>query len=98
MKAVRRKLAAWALCALLAVGVLFSGWFLVQEIRHTCIGSACPVCAGLQAAAQRLKSGARPAAAGTPAPVLHRAAPSADGPVLARPGITLVAHKVRLDN
>lgn len=98
MNAARRKPAAWVLCALLAVGILLSAWFLVREIRHTCTGESCPVCAGLQAAARRLNAGARAVSPAVPAPPVHRAAPLAGGPVRGRPGVTLVEHKVRLDN
>lgn len=98
MQAACRKPAAWMLCVLLAVGVFFSAWFLVRETRHTCTGDACPVCAGLQAAARRLKAGARPAAPTVAAPVLRRARPLEAGPVRTRPGTTLVDCKIRLDN
>ena len=54
MHPVGRKIAAWTLSVLLAVGVLFSAWFLAREIRHACTGQSCPVCACLQAAARQL--------------------------------------------
>lgn len=98
MKAVRRKTAAWALCVLLAVGLFLSAWFVVREVRHLCTGENCPVCAGMQAAAQRLKSGARPAAPATLNPAVRRPAVVAGGVVRLRPGTTPVDCKVRLDN
>lgn len=98
MKAACRKIAAWVLCVLLALGIFLSAWFLVREIRHACTGEACPVCAGLQAAAQRLRSGTRPASPAGMTPAVHRAEPAVWAPVRTRPGATLVEHKIRLDN
>lgn len=99
MSAVRRTLAAWALCALLVAGTLFSEWFLVREIRHTCTGANCPTCACLQLAARQLKTGARPSVrTAVRAAAAFAAATALSGAVCTLPGATLVARKIRLDN
>lgn len=99
MHPVGRKIAAWTLSVLLAVGVLFSAWFLAREIRHACTGQSCPVCACLQAAARQLKNGAGPAAhAAAVCSAVFGAVLLSGGAVQYLPGTTPVACKVRLDN
>lgn len=98
MPAVRRKPLAWALCVVLAAGLLFSAWFLAQEVRHTCTGAHCPVCACLQAAARQLHGGARPSARSAGALTRFRRVEAPGQAVMARPGSTLVDRKIRLDN
>lgn len=99
MQSIRRRLAGWVLCALLAAGVLVSAWFLVREVRHTCTGADCPICACLQWAARQLRSGARPASAAAAALTAAFAAVRVlGGGTRSLPGATLVARKVRLDN
>lgn len=99
MQTIRHRLTAWVLCALLAAGILGSAWFLVREVRHTCTGAGCPICACLQGAVRQLRSGARPASAAAAALTAAFAAVRVLGGGVRRlPGTTLVARKIRLDN
>ncbi|UWP67148.1 hypothetical protein NQ490_09340 [Subdoligranulum variabile] len=99
MHSIRRRLTAWAFCVLLAAGLLVSAWFLVREVRHTCTGADCPVCACLREAARQLRAGSRPAAAAAAALAAAFAAVRVlGGGTRCLPAATLVARKVRLDN
>lgn len=98
MHRVTRKLAAWALCVLLATGVFFSAWFLAREIRHDCTGADCPICACLRVAARQLRAGGRPAAAAAVAATGFAVIRILGGAVRMVHGATPVERKVRLDN
>lgn len=93
-----RRLAAWALCVLLAVGILVSAWFLAREIRHDCTGADCPVCACLRVAARQLRAGGHPAAAAAVAAAVFGVIRVLGGTVRKGHGTTPVDCKVRLDN
>lgn len=98
MHCVMRKLIPWMLCVLMAAGVLFSAWFLVQEIHHDCTGATCSTCVCLRMAARQLRWGGRPAAAAAVAAAAYAVVRILGEAVCMVSGVTPVHCKVRLDN